>query len=68
MNALTLAILVTQRENLRMLLLTLPLVDEQYRDKVKAGAIQALGAVEDALGYERSFPPRDKRHREREHA
>jgi len=64
-NALTLAILVTQREQLRMVLLSLSLIDEPYRNQVKAGAIQMLGAVEDALGYERTYPRRDERRRER---
>lgn len=64
---LTLSMLVTQRESLRMLLLTLPFIDEAYRNDVKAGAMQALGAVEDALGYERTYPKRDERRREREY-
>ena len=63
---LTLSMLVTQREGLRMLLLTLPFIDVQHRNDVKAGAMQALGAIEDALGYERTYPSRDARRRERE--
>jgi len=64
-NPLTIAILVTQREQLRMILLSLSLIDEPYRHQVRAGAIQMLGAVEDALGYERTYPRRDERRRER---
>lgn len=63
---LTLSMLVTQREGLRMLLLTLPFIDAAYRNDVKAGAMQALGAIEDALGYERTYPKRNERRRERE--
>jgi hypothetical protein len=60
-----LAILLAQREQLRMVLLSLPLVQEEHRGVVRAGAIQLLGAVEDALGYERTYPKRDTRRRER---
>lgn len=65
MDPLTIALLTSQREGLRALLLLLPQVAEQHRNDVKAGAVKALSAVEDALGVERTMPSRDERRRER---
>jgi hypothetical protein len=67
-DALAIAILTTQREGLRALLLCLPMIDERHRGRIRSATIHALGAVEDAMGYPRTFPPREERHREREHA
>jgi hypothetical protein len=68
MDPILLALLASQREGLRALLLLLPTMPDAHRQDVKAGAIMALGAVEDALGLERTVPKRDERRRERERA
>lgn len=62
---LVLAVLLSNRESLRSVLLLLPLLPEDRRGDVRAGAIKALGAIEDALGEKRTFPTRDERRRER---
>ncbi len=66
MDPILLALLSSQREGLRALLLLLPSVPEDRRGDVKAGAMQALGVFEDALGVPRTFPRREERRRERE--
>ena len=68
MEPLTIALLTSQREGLRALLLVLPSITEVHRNDVKAGVVMALSAVEDALGMERTLPRRDERRRERLHA
>jgi hypothetical protein len=65
MEPFTLAILTAQRESLRALLLLVPTLPEDRRSEVRAGAVQALGAIEDVLGVPRTFAPRDERRRER---
>lgn len=39
--------------------------DDEHRPSIRAGCIQALGAVEEALQVERTFPRRDARRAER---
>lgn len=66
MDPLTVALLTSQRESLRALLLLLPTITELHRNDVKAGCVKALSAVEDALGVPRTLPSRDERRRERD--
>ena len=54
------ALLLSQRA---ALLAMLPVV--VTRPELKAGAVQWLGALEDALGLERTIPRREERRRER---
>lgn len=56
------AMLLSQRA---ALLAMLPVV--LARPELKAGAVQWLGALEDALDMERTIPRRDDRRRERLH-
>ena len=58
-------LLTAQRANVQALLMLTPHVPEAQRMTVRAGAIQALGAIEDALGVPRTFPTRAERHRAR---
>lgn len=63
---MSLIILNAQRANLQALLAVLACVPEAQRLTVRAAAIQALGAIEDALDVPRTFAPREQRRRERE--
>lgn len=58
-------LLAAQAANLRALLACLPSLPEEHRQSARAGAVQALGALEDALGVERTIPRREERRRER---
>lgn len=58
-------LLHAQAANLRALLAYLPALPEEHRASARAGAVQALGALEDALGMPRTIPRRDDRRRER---
>lgn len=60
------AFMTSQREQLRALLLWLDAIPEASRPSVRAGCIQALGAIEDALNIERTFPRREVRRQIRE--
>ena len=56
------AILAAQRANLIALVAVLPSMPATLpRDDVRAGAVQALGALEDMLGVKRTYTPRDDR-------
>jgi hypothetical protein len=58
-------LLHAQRANLQALLALLLTVPEAQRNSVRAGAVQALGALEDALGVERTMSRREERREER---
>jgi len=66
MEPFTLAMLTAQRENLRALLLVVSSIPEARRANVRAGAIAALGAIEDALELPRTYVPQPERRRERD--
>lgn len=63
---MTMILLNQQRANLQALLAVLGCVPEAQRLTVRAAAIQALGAIEDALNVPRTFAPRETRRRERD--
>ena len=65
-DAFATAFMTSQREQLRALLLWLDAIPEERRADVRAGCVQALGAIEDALGVERTLPKREVRRRERD--
>lgn len=54
-------LLRAQRAQLQALLTLLPSIPEEHRQSAKAGAVQALGALEDALGLERTIPRKAER-------
>jgi len=60
-DAMIAAVLRSQREGLRAALLLLEHLPDTHRAPVKAGCVQALGAIEDALGEPRTVPTRDQR-------
>jgi hypothetical protein len=64
-DAFAIAFMTSQREQLRALLLWLDAIPEEKRADVRAGSIQALGAIEDALGVERTLPRKYQREAER---
>lgn len=66
MEPAALAFLTAQRENMRAMLLLLALVPDDRRDHMKHSCVQLLGALEDTLGVERTFPPRQERRRARD--
>lgn len=67
-DAFVAALLRSQREQLRATLLILDHVSDRHRSLVRGGCMQALGAIEDALGEDRTFPRREERRRDRLYA
>ena len=63
---LALAVLAATREQLRAALLVLSALPGAHRNDVRAGVVQALGACEDVLGLERTYPRREERRQERD--
>lgn len=59
-------LLTSGREQMRAVLGFLALIPPEHRPSVRAGCIQALGAIEEALGVERTFPKREVRRQVRD--